>query len=179
MGPNLAVYEGAPDAETYAGLMEGYEEALAAARVWLWAVLAAEVIDSRADVSVEAQLLLPDRTLEVGLHTSEQPFYGSISNPQREMLITPIGRIDYFTYKTIIEYPENPIQVLYRFFQKLIHQIHNIAVMPLHCDGHDDLLNKRMVTDEGIVDVLGVYKFDSSCYDVNKFFEGVVPVNEG
>ena len=51
----------------------------------------------------------------------------------------------------------------------LIHQIHNIVVMPLHCDGMDDLLNKYIVEDEGIVDVLGVARFDSLWSNVTDF----------
>lgn len=169
-GTSLAVYEGKTDERNDAKLRESYEKALDAVKVWLRAVLAAEVSDSRADISVEAQLLLPDRTLEVGLYPSEPPFYGSAHTPQREMLHTPIGRIDHFTYRAIIAHPENPVQVLYRFFQNLIHQIHNIAVMPLHCDGQDDLLNKCMVADEGIVDVLGIYQYDALWYAVEDFF---------
>ena len=41
--------------------------------------------------------------------------------------------------------------------------------MPLHCDGMDDLLNKYIVEDEGIVDVLGVARFDSLWSNVTDF----------
>ena len=51
----------------------------------------------------------------------------------------------------------------------MIHQIHNIVVMPIHCDGLDDLLNKYVVADEGIVDVLGVARFDSLWGNVMDF----------
>lgn len=176
-GMSLAVYEGRADERNDAKLREGYEKAVEAVRVWLRAVLAAEIIDSRADISVEAQLLLPDRMLEVGVRTSEPPFCRGISDQHKEMLITPIGRVSYFTYRAIIENSENPVRVLFESFQKLLHQMHSMAAA--HGAGKDCLLSGQALAANNIVDVLGVYKFDSSWHDVNKFFEGAVHVNEG
>ena len=53
----------------------------------------------------------------------------------------------------------------------MIRQIHNIIVMPLHCDGMDDLLNKYIVEDEGIVDVLGVSGYDALWSNVMDFMK--------
>lgn len=169
-GDALAVYEGLPDAENDARAMEKYGKAVEACRVWLRAVLGMEVIDNhKADISAEAALFLPDRLMEVSVYTSELPF-GCVNNSDVvEKLSTPLGRMDYFTYRAILDVPVNPVKVLYKYFRDLIHQIHNIIVMPIHCDGQDDLLNKYIVADEGIVDVLGVYHYDSLWHNIDEF----------
>ncbi|WP_158580633.1 hypothetical protein [Roseburia sp. OM04-10AA] len=41
--------------------------------------------------------------------------------------------------------------------------------MPIHCDGMDDILNKYIVEDEGIVDVLGVSRYDALWSNVMNF----------
>lgn len=169
-GDALAVYEGSPNVENDTRAKEKYENAVNACRIWLKAVLAMEVIENhKADIIAESALFLPDRLLEVSIYSSEQPFGGLNNSDAVEILNTPIGRIDYFTYRAILDVPSNPVKVLYQYFQDLIHQMHNITTMPLHCDGHDDLLNKYIVEDEGIVDVLGVHRYDTLWYDVEEF----------
>lgn len=178
-GDVLAVYEGSPNAENDARTREKYEKAVEACRIWLKAVLGVEVIENhRADISAEAALFLPDRLLEVSIYTSELPFGDVNSSDTVEKLTTPIGCVDYFTYRAILEVPGNPIKVLYRYFQDLIHQIHNITTMPNHCDGQDDLLNKSIVEDEGIVDVLGVGRYDALWYNVDEFLNDKYSGNE-
>ncbi len=177
-GTNLAVYEGEPDAENNAGLMEGYEKALAATRVWLRAVAAAEILESKEGICVNIQLNMPDRLLEVEVHAEELPFDmgGSIVRGN-DLLTTPIGRMDLFAYRTIIEMERNPVRLLFEFFQKLLHQMH--LIIAIHGVDKNDLLSSQVLDAHHIVDVLEIYKFDSSWYDINRFFEGVVPVNEG
>lgn len=179
-GNALAVYEDLSNAENDARVMENYEKTLEACRIWLRAVLGAEVIDNnKADISAEAALFLPDRLVEVSVYSSEIPFGGENNSDTRETLITPIGKLDYFTYRAILDVPINPVKVLYKYFQDLIHQIHNITTMPLHCDGQDDLLNKYIVADEGIVDVLGVHRYDSLWYNVEDFLNDEYSGREG
>lgn len=169
-GNAVAVYEGIADPENDAQVMEHYEKAVEACRVWLRAVIGAEVISNRSDdISAEAELIMPDRLLEVSMYSSEFPFGGGCNADVVEKLNTPIGKIDYTTYRAILDTPINPVKELYKFFQDLIHQIHNIVVMPLHCDGMDDLLNKYIVEDEGIVDVLGVSRYDALWSNVMDF----------
>ncbi|MBO5031680.1 MAG: hypothetical protein J6D08_07315 [Lachnospiraceae bacterium] len=178
-GTVLAVYEGTPSAENNARVMENYEKALEACRVWLRAVLGVEAIDNhKADISAEVTLFLPDRLLEASIYTSELPFGGENKSIHTEKLTTPIGIMDYFTYRAILEVPNNPVQLLYRYFQDLIHQMHNITSMPFHCDGQDDLLNKYIVEDEGISDVLGVHQYDSLWYNIDEFLSDRFSGNE-
>lgn len=168
-GDNLAVYEGEPNAKNDAELLASYNKAVDACRIWLKAVLAAEVVsETKKDISAEASLILPDRRLEVSVYSSEYPFGGGNNSDEVEKLHTPIGVMDFHTYKTIIDTPINPVKELYCFFEDLIHQIHNIIVMPTHRDGEDDVLSEYTVEDENIVDVLGVSKFDSLWYSVRE-----------
>ena len=169
-GDAVAVYEGERDPENDAKVMDRYEKAVEACRIWLRAVIGAEVISNRSDdISAEAELIMPDRLLEVSIYSAEFPFGGGSNGEVEEKLNTPIGKIDYSTYRAILDTPINPVKEMYRYFQDLIHQIHNIIVMPLHCDGMDDLLNKYIVEDEGIVDVLGVARFDSLWGNISDF----------
>lgn len=169
-GNAVAVYEGIADPENDAQVMERYEQAVEACRVWLRAVVGTEVIANQSDdICVEAELLMPDRLVEVAVYSAQYPFGGGCNGEVEEKLNTPIGKIDYSTYRAILDTPINPVKELYKFFQDLIHQIHNIVVMPIHCDGLDDLLNKYVVADEGIVDVLGVARFDSLWSNVMDF----------
>ncbi len=169
-GNAVAVYEGERDPENDAQVMERYEQAVEACRVWLRAVVGTQVIANQGDdICVEAELLMPDRLVEVAVYSAQYPFGEGCNGDIVEKLNTPIGKLNYQTYRAILDTPINPVKELYRFFQDLIHQIHNIVVMPLHCDGMDDLLNKYIVEDEGIVDVLGVSRYDALWSNVMDF----------
>lgn len=179
-GNAVAVYEGERDPKNDAQVMERYEQAVEACRVWLRAVVGTQVIANQSDdICVEAELIMPDRLVEVAVYSAQYPFGGGCNGDIVEKLNTPIGKLNYQTYRAILDTPINPVKELYRYFQDLIHQIHNIVVMPLHCDGMDDFLNKYIVEDEGIVDVLGVSRYDALWSNVMDFMadaysEGVV-----
>ncbi len=169
-GNAVAVYEGTRKAENDAQVMERYEQAVEACRVWLRAVVGTQVIANQSDdICVEAELIMPDRLVEVAVYSAQYPFGGGCNADVVEKLHTPIGKLNYQTYRAILDTPINPVKELYKFFQDLIHQIHNIIVMPLHCDGMDDLLNKYIVEDEGIVDILGVSRYDALWSNVMDF----------
>ena len=169
-GNAVAVYEGKRDPENDAQVMECYEKAVEACRVWLRAVAGTQVIANQSDdICVEAELLMPDRLVEVAVYSAQYPFGEGCNGDVVEKLNTPIGKLNYQTYRAILDTPINPVKEMYRYFQDLLHQIHNIVVMPLHCDGMDDLLNKYIVEDEGIVDVLGVSRYDALWSNVMDF----------
>ena len=169
-GDAVAVYEGKRDPENDAQVMECYEKAVEACRVWLRAVAGTQVIANQSDdICVEAELLMPDRLVEVAVSSAQYPFGEGCNGDVVEKLNTPIGKLNYQTYRAILDTPINPVKEMYRYFQDLLHQIHNIVVMPLHCDGMDDLLNKYIVEDEGIVDVLGVSRYDALWSNVMDF----------
>ena len=87
-----------------------------------------------------------------------------------EMLQTPIGELDWFTMRMVIDVPVNPVKELYGFFEDLIHQMHNIIIMPTHRDSDDNLLSEEILEEEGITDVLGVHSFDSMWYSLRDEF---------
>ena len=164
-GDAVAVYEGTRKAENDAQVMERYEQAVEACRVWLRAVVGTQVIANQSDdICVEAELIMPDRLVEVAVYSAQYPFGGGCNADVVEKLHTPIGNFGYQVYRAILDTPINPVKELYKFFQDLIHQIHNIIVMPM-----DDLLNKYIVEDEGIVDVLGVSRYDALWSNVMDF----------
>lgn len=178
-GDDLAVYEGAADYENDLRVKEKYRKAIEACEIWLKAVLSAEIMENkRNDISAEISLLLPDDFLEIAVCSSKHPFKSSKQCEHSEGLKTIIGVLDYFTYRAIVDIPLNPVKVLFRYFHDLIHQIHGITTMPNHCNGQDDLLNKYIVEEEGIVDVLGVSKYDGMWYRLNEFLSDMYSGNE-
>ena len=105
--------------------MERYEQAVEACRVWLRAVVGTQVIANQSDdICVEAELLMPDRLVEVAVYSAQYPFGGGCNGEVVEKLNTPIGKLNYQTYRAILDTPINPVKELYKFFQDLIHQIH-------------------------------------------------------
>lgn len=163
-GYELAVYEGQqPNAENDEKIWEKYDAAVEACRVWLRAVLAAEIFECQEeDIDTKVSLLLPDRVLELEIFTSDSMEYS-------ELLVTPLGKMSYYTERAILAIPGNPVQLLFKYFSDLIHQMYNIVSMPNHC-GDCDILHKHTVEDEDIVDVLGVHLYASVWYDLDKFF---------
>lgn len=172
-GTNLAVYEDtSPNALNDAEVIASYNKAVDACRTWLKAVLAAEVVsETEKDISAAVSLLLPDRRLDVTIYTSEFPFGGGINADIEEKIHTPIGTMSLFVYRMLVDIPDNPVRELYGFFEDLLHQLHNIIIMPNHRDGDDDMLSMDMLEEEGIIDVLGVYKVDSLFYNIRDFFD--------
>lgn len=76
-GDAVAVYEGMRDAENDAQVMERYEKAIEACRIWLRAVAGIQVIANQSDdICVEAELLMPDRLVEVAVYSAQYPFGG-------------------------------------------------------------------------------------------------------
>lgn len=170
-GSAIAVYEQPQNLDNDRRVMESYERAIEACRTWLRAVLAVEFMEGAESVtSTECAITLPDRLLGVSLRDGEPPFGGEDDIHYREMLTTPIGRLDYFTYQCIIGIKENPVQLLYRYFQDLIHQIHAIVSLPPHNEA-DGLLHSSLVADLGIIDLIGVSRYDSFFYDVDRFLD--------
>ncbi len=173
-GSNLGVYEDAmPSSKNDAEFLAGYAKAIDATRTWLRAVLAAEVVgDAREDIEARVKLILPDRELEesIYVYTDMLPIKEGEYGDMPELLQTPIGSMSWFTYRMIIDTPVNPIKELYGFFEDLIHQIHNIIIMPTHRDGDDNLLSEEILEEEGIIDVLGVHSFDAMWYSLRDDF---------
>lgn len=158
----LAVYQGQPNPENDSKVWEMYEDAVEECRVWLRSVLAAEVFEQQEDNMIEVSLLLPDRVLEVEMLTSD-------SAVQSELLVTPLGEMTYYTYQALLQISQNPVQMLYRYFGKLIRQLHEYTKERSHCGGND-ILHKYTVDDEDIVDVLGIHRFDAVWGRIDEFF---------
>ncbi|MBQ8198946.1 MAG: hypothetical protein IJZ76_05930 [Lachnospiraceae bacterium] len=174
-GSNLGVYEGddTPSLKNDAEFLAGYMKAIDVTKTWLRAVLAAEVVgDAREDTEAIVKLILPDRELEesIYVYTDMPPIKEGEYCDMPEMLQTPIGEMDWFTYRMIVDVPVNPVKELYCYFADLIHQMHNIIIMPNHRDGDDNLLSEEILEEEGIIDVLGVHSFDAMWYSLRDDF---------
>jgi len=99
-GDAVAIYEGERDPENDAQVMERYEQAVEACRVWLRAVVGTQVIANQSDdICVDAELLMPDRLVEVAVYSAQYPFGGGCNADIVEKLHTPIGNFGYQVYR--------------------------------------------------------------------------------
>lgn len=172
-GSDLAVYEGTSNINNDNKLMKKYEEALKSVREWVKVVLSCEIMESKGVSSARAKLYLPDRFLETSVNVSElsdvfEPFSSCVCRfPNRSTLHTPIGEMGYVLYRAIVEVKDNPVKVLYGYFQSLIQQMRGIVEHRRNCVV--DLLHAGLLSEIGIVDVLGVASYDYLWYDVDRF----------
>lgn len=123
-GDAVAVYEDERDPENDAQVMKRYEQAVEASRVWLRAVVGTQVIANQSDdICVDAELLMPDRLVEVAVYSAQYPFGGGCNADIVEKLHTPIGNFGYQVYRAILDTPINPIKEMYKFFQGAVKKL--------------------------------------------------------
>lgn len=111
-----------------------------------------------------------------------------IDKPHGERVDTPIGQLSVGMLRLIMEIEDNPVKMLYLHLGDLLHAIRNMLSLPLHSDTSmveaweklgarcKDASESTMLTDvflkeHGIQDVIGVHKFETLLYDIDKFFE--------
>lgn len=171
-----AVYEEySPMPEQDARILALYGEAVEACRKWLKAVLASEVMRNTDECGVYAQavLQLPDRQLKVAVSDVDVENQSISGARHFELIKTPIGDIDYYTYNTILSMPDNPIQTLYRCFGKLLHQIHELCTLSVFDKTQDCVLNEDFLKEHMVRDVLNIYKFDTMWCKIDNFFNTI------
>ena len=91
-----------------------------------------------------------------------------------DIMYTPIGRLDFFTYRAVIRDKDNPVKMLYGCLGDFLWVVHGkLALMP---DGLRGILNGgRLRKDEGFVinDPLNLHRYDSLWQGLDEFFRGV------
>lgn len=164
----LAVYEDTkPLEETDAQTRAAYEEAVSSVEGYAKMLLLQEMYEDSSLASAAAQLKLPDRVLNISVSaegTSEEV-------NAYELVETPIGCIDEYFYKQLLENRYNPISCLYKHLGVLIRGEHNMLAMQ-GCDF--EILCKATLDGAQIQDVIGVYKMDSLLRGIDDFLSGTM-----
>lgn len=172
----LAVYE---DVEAKVAIddkvWETYDKALDAVEEWLKLVLHAELMDSHDTISaVSVNLRLPSREICVSIaeDSANIPLgcnYGTYYEP--EVLETPIGTMDYYTYRCLLDLPQNPVRMLYEHLNLCDRNLHNILTM---YDMDEKVLCSDILEGCGVQDPLRIHAMDSLLNGVDHFFSEAV-----
>ncbi len=190
-----AVYAGEEDGLLDAQCWEAYLDALDAVRRWLRIASLLDLSESlrtethtllylpgedlQVDVCVEAEVCMPVRNVpgvlfpaqgagsEVMRRQWERP--ACFHRGSYEGISTPIGRMDSFLYRCLVEVRENPVSLIYRHFARLLEKTRGM----LRAQGAPDgVMEEGLLADYGIHDVIGVYRLDSSLAGVDRFLDG-------
>lgn len=109
---------------------------------------------------------------------------------------TPIGTMDYFVYRCIVDIPNNPVQIFYRWVKEQCSLAH--ILIQLSPDGYvpeevrqkfdagesiinwdssdaegfsDDILNESILEMAGIQDPLNLHKLDTCVEHIEEFIK--------
>lgn len=149
-----------------------YTQAVAEVRDWLQSVLCREMSEEGYS-SVSVSLELPLETVNVKLNCEsvadpiERPTYGyypleRLHKEPPELLHTPAGRMDRYTYKAIREEEDNPAAMFLCHLSRLVNHLHMLA-------GSEEMLDRDMLQTKGIEDVLQLYRLDMLLKDMDRF----------
>lgn len=162
----LAVYEDAkPAEESDAEVRSAYEQAVQAVEKYTKILLVQELYEDSALNYSRVQLRLPDRILDIAVHAE-----GADDEVNAyELVETPIGFIDEYFYKQLLENKYNPISVMYKHLGMLVRGIHNmISIQSFDAE----ILCGAVLNSSEIQDVIGVYRMDTLLRRIDDFLNG-------
>ncbi len=172
----LAVYEDVqPKAAIDDKVWNAYDKALCAVEDWLKLILHVELMESHNSITaVNVNLRLPSR--EISIHIAETATniplgcdFGMHFEP--EVLETPLGTMDYYTYRCLMDFPKNPVRMLYEHLSSCNSNLHHILTMY----GMDEkVLCSDILEGCGVQDPLGIHVLDSLLSGVVHFFSETV-----
>ncbi|MCM1217806.1 MAG: hypothetical protein NC548_25220 [Lachnospiraceae bacterium] len=163
-----------PIAEEDEEIKKYYRLALEEVRDYLTSVLEKEV-EEKGYAGAEVSLLLPLGNMDIrvgepsGVSEGGQPIEGS-NVP--DIIYTPIGKMDTYTYTAIITDEENPVRILYDYcFGNFYRSVHGtLEGQPWYKEGYLSFEVLKYYCSIKFNDPLNLYKFDSLWHDLDKFF---------
>lgn len=163
---SVVIYDTGVDAVLDEQIGNAYRQAVEAIDQWMRMVVAFDVIENGGNVS-GISLELPDGTHE---YVCNSPVSGVVIDTYSlPMVHTPIGDMDYFIYRCIVDIKDNPVMLFYKAMQKQIHRVH--VLITLDPDGYnDDLITSAILEMCGICDPLNVCRLDSCLTHIDEFF---------
>lgn len=144
-----------------------YTKAVEAVDKWMALVVCANLVEY-TDRTAYASLELPDGKHE---YYNELSVSGvDINSPFLPVIRTPIGEMNYFIYRCIVDIPDNPVVLFYKAMQEQIRRVHNLIT--LTPEGYDDdLITPAILELCGIHDSLNICRLDSCLTHVDEFFD--------
>lgn len=153
-------------------MKELYRQALEDVQAYLTSVLTRE-ISEKGCTGAGVSLILPlgDMHIHVGREMSGvleggQP---AAENNEPDLIYTPIGRMDLYTYTAVINDKDNPVRMLYELMHK------TIECMQIMFKGV--FLSKEVLGQDGfkVHDPLNLYKYERLWLHLDGFLRGEIP----
>ncbi len=179
----LLIYEGEKEDELDAAIMGDYAAAVADVERWLRSVLAREMVEGGYD-EVGVSLTLPLETLTVTMRSESDAFLAenvpatyfpkacTAGKGKPEMFLTPIGDMDFYTYKAVTEEEGNPVKLLYRHMGFMMLNAHVMLSMPLHDSLPLGLRSGELMREHNLQDVLNLHNMDLLLHGIVDFLDG-------
>lgn len=193
IGDIVPIYNTGTDIAMDNALMDAYRHITSIVDSWCKLVLQMELLEYD-NISADVSLLMPDDMHNICV---ECAFSGVVTNNYHFYNIhTPIGDMDYFVYRCIVDIPNNPVQIFYRWVKEQCSLAH--ILIQLSPDGYvpeevrqkfdagesiinwdssdaegfsDDILNESILEMAGIQDPLNLHKLDTCVQHIEEFFE--------
>lgn len=193
IGDIVPIYNTGTDIAMDNALMDAYRHITSIVDSWCKLVLQMELLEYD-NISADVSLLMPDDMHNICV---ECAFSGVVTNNYHFYNIhTPIGDMDYFVYRCIVDIPNNPVQIFYRWVKEQCSLAH--ILIQLSPDGYvpeevrqkfdggesiidwdgsdaegfsDDILNESILEMAGIQDPLNLHKLDACVEHIQEFFE--------
>lgn len=193
IGDIVPIYNTGADMTMDTALMDAYRHITSIVDSWCKLVLQMELLEYD-NISADVSLLMPDNMHNICV---ECGFSGVVVNNYHFYNIhTPIGDMDYFVYRCIVDIPNNPVQIFYRWVKEQCTLAH--VLIQLSPDGYvpeevrqkfdagesiidwdgsdaegfsDDILNESILEMAGIQDPLNLCSLDTCVQHIEEFFE--------
>ena len=161
---SIVTYDTGVDPVLDEKIRDAYMLAVEAIDSWMRMVVAFDAIENGADVYA-ISLELPD-----GTHMYQCISGVDFTSGRLPVVHTPIGDMDYFIYRCIVDIKDNPVMLFYKAMQKQINRVHNLIT--LDPDGYnDDLITPAILELCGIHDPLDICRLDSCLRHIDEFFD--------
>lgn len=164
---SVVIYDTGVDAVLDEQIGNAYRQAVEAIDQWMRMLVAFDSIENDGNV-FGVTLELPNGTHEYECKSS---VLGVVTDTKSlPMIHTPIGDVDYFIYRCIVDITENPVMLFYKAMQEQIHRVH--VLITLDPDGYnDDLITPAILELCGIHDPLDICRLDSCLTHIDEFFD--------
>lgn len=192
IGDIVPIYNTGADIAMDTALMDAYRHISSIVDSWCKLVLQMELLEYD-NISANVSLVMPDDMHNICV---ECGFSGVVVNNYHFYNIhTPIGDMDYFVYRCIVDIPNNPVQIFYRWVKEQCSLAH--ILIQLSPDGYvpeevrqkfdtgesiinwdssdaegfsDDILNESILELAGISDPLNLCSLDTCVFHIDEFF---------
>ena len=193
IGGIVPVYNSGADEAMNASIKDAYRHITSIVDSWCKLVLQMEMLEYENN-SAHLSLRMPD--CEHHIHADCGVSGVVINKVDCTYMHTPIGTMDYFAYRCIVDIPNNPVQIFYRWVKEQCSLAH--ILIQLSPDGYvpeevrqkfdagesiinwdgsdaegfsDDILNASILEMAGIQDPLNLCSLDTCVQHIEEFFE--------